>query len=225
MATGRTVAHSAAHHRIRCAHQARYQRGTKDSDVLHASDLLDDVRRRLLELAGPGTELHTRHRLYIDIVANGVPFLPHVPRWHLVTSLASLVSFEVTALDVVDVVVSKLKRFNANDISDIEAMIDDQLVSRERLLERFRDAVDCFSGDARAEDLPKIRGEPASRRARRLRRRRDRDRAAELDLRREDVIEDQRLHRGRFDRAVGDERRFTRHEERAVVGAIGQAAV
>jgi hypothetical protein len=58
-------------------------------------------------------------------------------------------------LDVVDVVVSKLKRFNANDQSDIDAMIERGLVPHDRLIDRFRAAVDEFMGDARAEDLPK----------------------------------------------------------------------
>jgi hypothetical protein len=42
------------------------------------------------------------------------------------------------ALDVVDVAVSKLKRFHANDQADIGAMIARGLVSHERLVERFR---------------------------------------------------------------------------------------
>ncbi|MFS8070703.1 MAG: hypothetical protein ACMG6S_30425, partial [Byssovorax sp.] len=55
---------------------------------------------------------------------------------------------------VVDVVVSKMKRFSANDQSDVQAMIDRDLVPPAQLVSRFRAAVDVFSGDARAEDLP-----------------------------------------------------------------------
>jgi len=55
----------------------------------------------------------------------------------------------------VDVVVSKLTRFSPNDQSDVDAMIERGLVPHERLIERFRSALDEFSGDARAEDLPK----------------------------------------------------------------------
>lgn len=46
------------------------------------------------------------------------------------------------------------KRFHANDQSDIAAMIDLGLVPHAQLIERFRAAVDEFSGDARAEELP-----------------------------------------------------------------------
>lgn len=57
-------------------------------------------------------------------------------------------------LEVVDVVVSKLKRFHANDRYDIAAMVDCELVPHALLLERFRSAVDAFSLDARAAELP-----------------------------------------------------------------------
>ena len=52
-------------------------------------------------------------------------------------------------------VVSKLKRFHPNDLGDVEAMIDLDLVPHDKLLERFRSAVDSFAMDARAPDLPK----------------------------------------------------------------------
>ena len=58
--------------------QARYERGTKDSDIFETTDLDVETKPRLLELAGPGT-------------------------------------------DVIDVVVSKLKRLHGNDLRDIEA--------------------------------------------------------------------------------------------------------
>ena len=61
--------------------------------------------------------------------------------------------FEV--LDVVDVVVSKLKRFSASDADDVRAMTESGLVEHRRLIERFRSAVDVYGGDARADDLPK----------------------------------------------------------------------
>src|ERR1044071_10260694 len=59
--------------------QADYQRGTKDSDVFETTDLREDTKTELCALAGKGTDLAVRHRHYIDIVANGIPFLPHEP--------------------------------------------------------------------------------------------------------------------------------------------------
>jgi hypothetical protein len=100
--------------------------------------------------------MHARHRVYIDIVANGVPFLPRGPRFHAVEALKSLQHFEIVVLDIVDVVVSKLKRFSANDQSDIEAMIELGHVEHALLVSRVRSAVDSFVEDARAEEqLPR----------------------------------------------------------------------
>lgn len=136
--------------------QVDYERGTKDSDVFETRSLTSEIQRDLLALAGRDTDLHARHKLYIDIVANGIPFLPAHPVWREVPALSSLAKLEVRALDVVDVVVSKLKRFSPNDISDIDAMVNRGLVRHEPLLERFRSAYDEFTYDARAADLPKI---------------------------------------------------------------------
>jgi Nucleotidyltransferase of unknown function (DUF6036) len=112
--------------------QASYERGTTDSDVFETTEL--------------GAE---------NIVSNGVPFLPQVPVWHSVPKINSaLQHLELVVLDVVDVVVSKLKRFLPKDQGDIDAMIERGLVPHERLVERFRSAVDSFLGDARAVELP-----------------------------------------------------------------------
>lgn len=136
--------------------QTDYARGTTDGDVLETASLTGEIKSLLLALAGKGTRLHQRHGIYLDVVAGGLPFLPHDPRWHPLAEMnASLSTFEVAVLDVVDVVVSKLKRFHANDQSDVKAMIDRDLVPHDRLVARFRSAVDVFSGDARAEDLPR----------------------------------------------------------------------
>jgi hypothetical protein len=52
--------------------QTDYERGTTDSDVLETTNLTDGVRKRILDLAGEGTTIHQRHRLYIQIVPSGV---------------------------------------------------------------------------------------------------------------------------------------------------------
>jgi hypothetical protein len=135
--------------------QTDYQRGTKDSDILETELLTPGARQQLLAIAGPGTKLHAKHRVYIEVVANGFPFLPQVPRWRLLPELnAGLQNFDVQVLDVVDVVVSKLKPFRARDQQDIAAIVDRGLVPHVGLVDRFRAAVDSFSYEARAEDLP-----------------------------------------------------------------------
>jgi hypothetical protein len=94
--------------------------------------------------------------MYVDIVANGLPFLPHVPVWRPDPELdRTLQHLELAVLDVVDVVVSKLKRFHENDRRDIDAMIRLGRLPHARLVERFLSAVDTFICDARGPDLPK----------------------------------------------------------------------
>lgn len=136
--------------------QADYMRGTKDSDVLETDALSKQTQDSLLQIAGPGTVLHQRHKLYLDIVQNGLPFLPQVALCHLLSELnGSLQHFEIEVLDIVDVVVSKLKRFSAHDQSDISAMVEKGLVEQPRLIARFRSAVDVYGMDARCGDLPR----------------------------------------------------------------------
>lgn len=136
--------------------QADYERVSKDSDVLE-TDLLSEYNKKcLIELSGPGTAIHQRFRLYLDLVPSALPFLPQVPLYHPLVDLnQSLRCFEIEALDILDVVVSKLKRFSPNDVSDIRAMADQGLVDPTGLVERFRLAVDAYSMDARADDLPR----------------------------------------------------------------------
>ncbi len=53
--------------------QTEYRRGTKDSDILETAALTGDIQDRLTALAGKGTTLHTRHGVYIEVVANSLP--------------------------------------------------------------------------------------------------------------------------------------------------------
>ena len=75
--------------------------------------------------------------------------------WRDLPELGQFQHFHLYTLDVVDVVVSKLARYNANDVQDIDAMITLGLVPHHRLIERFRAAVDGYEMDARAERLPR----------------------------------------------------------------------
>lgn len=135
--------------------QTNYDRGTKDSDVFDAIDLAVETKEHLLRLAGAETEIARRRLMYVEIVANGIPFLPHDPFWHPIDEVnGALQRLEVLALDVVDVVVAKLKPFRPNDKADIDAMIERDLVPHDRLVERFRCAADDWAGGALADRLP-----------------------------------------------------------------------
>ncbi len=51
--------------------QSPYSRGTKDGDVIRTAMSQRHVDA-LIECAGPGTSLHERHGIYIDIVSPNI---------------------------------------------------------------------------------------------------------------------------------------------------------
>lgn len=135
--------------------QTEYSRKTKDSDILETAEITTEIENKLLELGGKDSKLQKQFRLYLDFVNRSIPFLPQEASFHRIISLKSLKHFEVLVLDLTDVVVSKLKRFNANDVSDVRAIINGGLVTHKKIVKRFKEAVDYFSEDARAQDLPR----------------------------------------------------------------------
>jgi hypothetical protein len=136
--------------------QTDYQRGTKDSDILEAADLDLATKTSLLALAGRNTTLHARHRMFVEVVRQGLPFLAQKPVWHPRPELdASLHHFSIYVLDVVDVVVSKLARFHSDDRADVQGMIARGLVTHSTLLARFEAAKDIRQDSSYADDLPR----------------------------------------------------------------------
>lgn len=135
--------------------QTDYRRGTNDSDILETTELEGDIQEHLLSLAGAGTASAIRWRLHVQIVGRAIPFLPQQPLWHTVSVPGTAETFRIEVLDVVDVVLSKLKRFHSSDRDDIDAMVGLGLVPHHRLLERFNGALDRFFHDARADDVPR----------------------------------------------------------------------
>lgn len=135
--------------------QTDHVRGTKDSDVLESRDENPGIKQRLEALAGQNTDLHRKHRLYIDVVAEAILFLPPKPMF-LPLPKVTLKNFNLEVLDITDVVLSKLKRFNADDVGDIGAMAARELIDHQRLVARFRAAADWFGLDARVSQLPRI---------------------------------------------------------------------
>lgn len=134
--------------------QTDFVRGTKDGDVLESSDGNPGIKEQLEALAGRNTDLHLRHRLYIDVVKEAILFLPPKPVF-LPLAKVPLKNFRLEVLDITDVVLSKLKRLNADDLGDTRAMSARGLIDHPRLVARFRAATDWFGMDARANQLPR----------------------------------------------------------------------
>lgn len=131
--------------------QTDYERGTKDGDVFRTKEIDGDVGTRLLQIAGEGTSLAKRHRFYLDLVSTSLPLLPTEPLWH--EHDLELNGFVVLVLDVVDVVLSKLRRFNVHDQDDIQAMANGGHIDHARMVTGFRQIIDCYGFDARGQDL------------------------------------------------------------------------
>lgn len=138
--------------------QTDYERGTKDGDILYAPPVDEAVKDQLLALGGRDTPLAKRHRVYVDVVANGLLMMPAQPDYVPLPGLsAKLRNFEVEALSILDVVITKLKPFRATDITDIAAMIERGHINHDELLVRFRSAIDRFAdGATGAAKLSKI---------------------------------------------------------------------
>ncbi|MBI4055250.1 MAG: hypothetical protein HY402_03865 [Elusimicrobia bacterium] len=134
--------------------QCDYERGTKDGDVLEAKDGPPTIKEQLISLAGKESDLYKQFRVYIDVVNTAILFLPQQPVFYPLPSLP-LKNFRIEVLDIGDVVLSKLKRYNSDDKNDIRAMADRKLLDHDRLIARFEAAADWFSMDARAADVPR----------------------------------------------------------------------
>jgi hypothetical protein len=132
--------------------QTDYERGTKDSDVWETEAMTGEIKAALTKIAGKGSVLHQKHRIYLDIVINGLPFLPQGPHFHKLDRInKSLNHIQIEALDIVDVVVSKIARFKADDVADISSMIKQRVVPHGEFVKRFQSALDVSSLGAKAD--------------------------------------------------------------------------
>ncbi|PCI31284.1 MAG: hypothetical protein COB53_13495 [Elusimicrobia bacterium] len=132
--------------------QCDYERGTKDADVLENKDGPPEIKEQLLSLAEKETDIYKQFRIYIDVVTRAILFLPQRPLFHPLPDL-TLKNFNIEVLDINDVVLSKLKRYNNDDKNDIRAMAQQERLDHKRLVARFEAAVEWFSMDARSQDM------------------------------------------------------------------------
>lgn len=132
-----------------------FSRGTRDHDVIRTEEV-GGASARLLEIAGPGSDLAKRHRMFLEFVPPGLPFLPQSPRYLPVPGLEDLRSIRVRALHPADVAVSKLRPFRAHDEADIAELVRLGVLDHADYLARFRSAVELASLGARLDEMPGI---------------------------------------------------------------------
>lgn len=137
--------------------QMDYVRGTKDADIFEIEPIPKPIAKQLEELAGKDSRLFKRHGMYIQIVQSGVPFLPPRPLFHEQSELGhQLDHFKIKVMDLVDIVISKLKPFRPTDLDDIRAVIEAERLDVTKLLERFHLAKEQWLLGSRAGDLKRI---------------------------------------------------------------------
>jgi hypothetical protein len=135
--------------------QHDYLRPTKDSDILEVEPEDAATNDKLKELAGKDTVFARRHRMYLDIVGRGLPFLPSKPIYHDLKALnAKLRHFRIQVMATTDVVISKLRRFSSSDVADIRAMAKLGAIDHTRLIAGFRSAMERWELGSHADELP-----------------------------------------------------------------------
>lgn len=135
--------------------RTNYARVTEDVDVLEAW-LDPSLGERVNEIAGISSPLRDRHGLYVQRIAPGLPFLPRVPRWHVVELGLGLRHLDIRALDLVDVAISKLKRFDSRDESDIDWLVANEYVSLQDFRARFHLAYDDAAESSKEDLLERV---------------------------------------------------------------------
>ena len=131
---------------------ARYgmPRPTADMDVLAV--IPRDTLNILLTLAGQGTPLHHRHRVYLDFVT--VATCPDSYEDRLTEMFADAFSkLKLFALDPHDLALSKLERNAQRDREDVFYLADTVPLDVSVLRQRYREELRPYLGNPAREDL------------------------------------------------------------------------
>lgn len=127
------------------------KRGTMDLDA-HVAD--GEIKRKLLELGGPGTEIARAHGIIFQS-ANLDLMLIETPDWMVrcVEILRGrLERLRVLALGKEDLILSKLGRYNDRDREDIRFLAEERKADVKRLISQYKSARLYYVGDVNRLD-------------------------------------------------------------------------
>ncbi len=110
-----------------------FARETADLDVLMV--IPPDAVQGVAELAGRGSRLHRKHRVYIDHVA--IANYPDDYEARLIRVFPVWPKVRLWALEPHDLALTKLERSNDRDIRDVLYLAQAGLIVRETLISRF----------------------------------------------------------------------------------------
>ncbi len=110
-----------------------FGRETADLDVLTV--IPPEPGARVAELAGKGSALQQKHRVYIDHV--GVANYPEAYASRLVRAFPIWQNVRLWALEPHDLALTKLERSNDRDIRDVIYLAQAGLIAQDTLISRF----------------------------------------------------------------------------------------
>jgi hypothetical protein len=117
-----------------------FARETADLDVLTV--IPPEAAERVAELAGKGSPLQRKHRVYIDHVS--VANYPHDYESRLVRVFPIWPNVRLWALEPHDLALTKLERSNDRDIRDVMYLAQVGLITQDALISRFETELEPF---------------------------------------------------------------------------------
>jgi Nucleotidyltransferase of unknown function (DUF6036) len=117
-----------------------FARETADLDVLAV--IPQEAAQRVAELAGKGSPLHRKHRVYIDHV--GVANYPDDYESRLVRAFPIWPNVRLWALEPHDLALTKLERSNDRDIRDVMYLAQTGLITQDTLITRFETELEPY---------------------------------------------------------------------------------
>jgi len=123
---------------------------TADVDVLPITS--NEESENLVHLAGQGSKLHKKHKIYIQVV--GVVTVPDNYEARLTEIFeGSFTNLRLFALDPYDLALSKLERNAPRDREDFKHLAQTIPLDLNILQERYREELRPYLGNPRREDL------------------------------------------------------------------------
>jgi hypothetical protein len=114
-----------------------YSRNTEDLDHIESSG---KIVEQLNAIAGKGSSLHKKHRLYVDHV--GIVNMPIDFMDRLIRVTMPFKNITIFIPETYDLVLSKLERNSPKDYSDVEYLAKKYQLSFAVLLRRFNEELD-----------------------------------------------------------------------------------
>jgi hypothetical protein len=110
-----------------------FARETADLDLLTVVPM--ELAEIVFSLAGEGSPLHKKYRVYVDHV--GVVNFPDNYETRLVRAFPAWLKARLWVLEAHDLALTKLERSNERDIRDVMFLAQASLINRETLADRF----------------------------------------------------------------------------------------